>query len=111
MNVRRKKKAVKKLAKNGVITHREWRYIFSWRRKRHKGKCPKCGNVFGATLSLAQMLGEFSIGRGRCKCGLAMNLCYDPRTNTMVVRPWDEYVADLIREDGCHEPKRNKVTP
>lgn len=73
-------------------------------RKWYECVCPECERKFGAHKSIAQE--EFGIhyaGHATCKCGAFLNLTFDPDSETMIVKKWD----DFIRESGLLQTEGN----
>lgn len=65
-------------------------------RKRYDITCPRCGHKMQAHTSIAQStFGMLDGGHGTClQCGLFMNLIFDPKTDTMMARDWENFVKE-----------------
>lgn len=63
--------------------------------KRYKVQCCNCKKDIYATKSIFHEMGMFDLGQGRCiHCNTSLNLIYDPETDTMKSRLFDEFINE-----------------
>ena len=70
-------------------------------RKRYDITCPRCGHKMQAHTSIAQStFGMLDAGHGTCsKCGLLMNLIFDPKAETMTAWDWNDFSKEVTVHD------------
>lgn len=64
--------------------------------KRYFIECPYCGKEQYCTKSIFHCMGVFDMGGGNClDCDKHFQIIYDPQTDTMKTRKWEEFEQEI----------------
>lgn len=68
--------------------------------KKYSIICPYCGKSQCCTKSIFHCMGLFDMGGGNClNCNKHMQIIYDPRSDTMQTRKWEEFEQEVKQNE------------